>query len=251
VNSMKVLIFDLVGTLAHFRRVNTTTSSLTYAFPPRTTIAGIVAGVLGLEKDSYYESFLPKRCSIGIQVVTPIRKIVQTINYLDTDQLSQKRLRGKTARVQIPTEFVIADGKGLPFSALRYRILFHHNDRLLMRKLATDLKYNRTAFPQSLGSANCLAVIEKFDIVDATLKLSSQAAELSTVIPKSRVDEILPKAGTKLFVEEIVPFSIDSRRENTLTEDYLYYPGGTIWAKLHGDILTLSLEGKPFNGVFL
>jgi len=57
---MKLLIFDWKGRMGHFRKLDTNSSSLTYSFPSRTTIAGMIAGVLGYEKDSYYELFRRK-----------------------------------------------------------------------------------------------------------------------------------------------------------------------------------------------
>jgi CRISPR-associated protein Cas5h len=50
----KVLVFDIWSDYAHFRRGYTTTSPLTYPFPTRTALTGIVAAILGLEIDQGY-----------------------------------------------------------------------------------------------------------------------------------------------------------------------------------------------------
>ena len=39
-----LVAFTLAGPMAHFRKFYTTTSALTYLFPPRTTLMGLVAG---------------------------------------------------------------------------------------------------------------------------------------------------------------------------------------------------------------
>ena len=53
----KLLAFDIWGEYGYFRRGYTTTSTVSYPFPSRTTIAGLVSSILGLERDSYYDIF--------------------------------------------------------------------------------------------------------------------------------------------------------------------------------------------------
>ena len=55
---MKLLAFDIWGDYAYFRRGYTSTSTITFPFPSRTTISGLIAGILGLEKDSYHDILL-------------------------------------------------------------------------------------------------------------------------------------------------------------------------------------------------
>ena len=52
---MNLIVFDIWGDYAYFRRGYTTTSTLTYPFPSRTTIAGFIAGILGYPRNSYYD----------------------------------------------------------------------------------------------------------------------------------------------------------------------------------------------------
>ncbi|MDW8022877.1 MAG: CRISPR-associated protein Cas5, partial [Nitrososphaerota archaeon] len=46
---MKLVVFDAKCFFAHFRKHFSTTSSLSYSFPPRTTIAGMMAAILGYD----------------------------------------------------------------------------------------------------------------------------------------------------------------------------------------------------------
>lgn len=48
-----ILVFDLWGDLGHFKKPYTTTSPLSYAFPPRPTVAGIISAIVGLKKEEY------------------------------------------------------------------------------------------------------------------------------------------------------------------------------------------------------
>jgi len=54
---MKVLVFDLFGDFAHFRKYYTTTSPLTFSFPPPPTIAGILGAIYGASKEEYLDIF--------------------------------------------------------------------------------------------------------------------------------------------------------------------------------------------------
>ena len=78
----KVVVFDIKSKLAHFRKINSNSSSLTYIVPPRTTILGIIAGILGRERDSYYTDKDFEEMKIGVEPICPHRVMTQTINYL-------------------------------------------------------------------------------------------------------------------------------------------------------------------------
>ncbi len=77
-----LVIFDLTGAFAMFRKFYTNSSSLSYPFPPRTTIAGLIAGLLGYERDSYSEDLGPEQCDIAVSVRVPVRRVMQTVKRL-------------------------------------------------------------------------------------------------------------------------------------------------------------------------
>ena len=63
---MKLLIFDIIGKFAHFRKYYSNSSALSFGAPPRTTICGMVAAILGMEKDSYYSIMNLEKCKIAV-----------------------------------------------------------------------------------------------------------------------------------------------------------------------------------------
>ena len=71
---MKILVFDIWGEYAHFKKIYATTSALSYVVPPKTSIYGYIGAILGLEKEDniYLKSFSDKKCLIGISVRSPI-----------------------------------------------------------------------------------------------------------------------------------------------------------------------------------
>ena len=145
-----ILIFDLVGKFAHFRKFYTNSSSLSYPFPPRTTIEGIIAGILGIDRDCYYDILSPEKCRITISPKTPVRSLFQTLNYLYVK--SAGALNGKDGRTQIPVEIIVPK---LFNENLRYRIYVSSGEDLLSN-LEHKLNQNHAYYPSSLGSAQFL-----------------------------------------------------------------------------------------------
>ena len=49
---------------------------------------------MGYEKDAYYGLFASEVCKITLQVMVPVRRLTNTVNYLMTDKpLTLKKLR--------------------------------------------------------------------------------------------------------------------------------------------------------------
>ena len=74
---MKVLIFDIWGDFGHFRKFYTTSSPLSFSFPPPPTIAGILGAIYGTDKfkNEYLRVFNYKNCRIALKILNPIKKI--------------------------------------------------------------------------------------------------------------------------------------------------------------------------------
>ena len=76
---MEIIQFDISGKFAHFRKYYANNTALTYSLPPRTTVMGILAAILGRSRDSYYEEFSSDKILIGIAIKTPIKKKIKGI----------------------------------------------------------------------------------------------------------------------------------------------------------------------------
>lgn len=75
---MKGVVFDLVGTLAHFRKPDTTATHMTYPFITPTAVKGLVGAVLGLE------DFVTKD-QVGIRLMRPVYTVSQQMSMLGKD----------------------------------------------------------------------------------------------------------------------------------------------------------------------
>src|SRR6056297_2393425 len=94
-NYKEILIFDISSEYGHFRKYNTTTSPLTYSVPTRTSIAGILGAVLGMEREisegvypegavPVQEFFSKDNSDIAIQIINPIKKQTVAMNLVNT-----------------------------------------------------------------------------------------------------------------------------------------------------------------------
>ena len=154
----KVLIFDIKGPMAHFRKYYTNSSSLSYMFPPRTVITGLIAGLLGVPSERFrsenekifYEQFDSINCFVAISIRSKIRKMMQTLNYYNVE------IKNKSLRYQIPVEIL------LPIDAnqILYRIYFFHSDEQRFNALKERLEKRKYCYPPYLGISEFLASID-------------------------------------------------------------------------------------------
>ena len=80
----KIIMFKLSGKFAHFRKFYTNASSLSYLIPPRTVIIGLIASILKIPRDEYYDIFNEENLKVSVCIPKnlEIRKQTQSLNYL-------------------------------------------------------------------------------------------------------------------------------------------------------------------------
>lgn len=186
---MKILNFRLRGKMAHFRRYYSNTSALTYSVPPRTTLIGLIAGLLGYERDSYYEIFSTSSCHVAVGIRRPLKKQMHKLNLLKVE--NHNDLDGSKSHTQIPTEILVPID--LPNGYLDYEVWFHHNNPDLMNKLDTllqvELGYLSKGISLALGTAQHLGWIEQVMTVEGHI-LSTTETEIYSIIPMSKINDL-------------------------------------------------------------
>lgn len=221
---MKILSFYLKGKMAHFRRYYSNSSALTYSIPPRTTIAGIIAGLLGWERDTYYELFSLQNCRIAVAPITPIKKCVHKLNLLKVESINE--LNGSSGfHTQTATEFIF------PFNLrngwISYQVWFYHQDPDIMQQLDNLLaRHNRYApvygtqgISMALGPAYNLGWVEYDGIVEGEDYTGGNSKTLiRSAIPQKNIVNVLIKdmfpTEYRLIREEI-PMEFDKNRRIT------------------------------------
>ncbi len=144
----KALVFDIWGDYAHFRKIETTTSPLTYAIPTGTALAGLISAIIGLNRDSYYDLFSPQNTRLAIRVMNPLKKTRINISLIDTSRGFCLRDIGENPRTLIPFEFV---------KNPKYRIYFQTIKEHIGLKFGGFLRKHYSYYTPSLGTANLIA----------------------------------------------------------------------------------------------
>jgi len=214
----EVLVFDLKGDYAHFRKVYTTSSQLTYGVPPRTTLAGLIAGILGLERNSYYQLFSRENSRLSLSIMKPIRKCIINQNLLKTKDetlglinLSTKPPR-RIERIQVPFEMVKD-----PW----YRVYLYLRDEGIFERLEEYLKNHQSVYTPCLGISELLADFQYVGRQGAVQEKGE--GEINSVIRKGAA-VIQIEAGKKYVRERMPGFFSKGRVPKYL--DILYEPDG-------------------------
>jgi len=180
----RVLIFDIWGDYAHFKRIETTTSPLTYPIPTGTSLLGLISAIIGLERDSYNELFSPETARFAIRILNPIRKIRINQNLINTKVSFS--LRGVTnPRTRIPFEFL---------KQPKYRIYFWTSHKKLYKKLKGFLENHLCFYTPYLGISELIAGFEY--VAESQIEDPKKAEE------KTEIHTLIRKDMAKLIVEE-------------------------------------------------
>lgn len=161
---MEVLSLDIEGKFAHFRKFHGNNSAMSYSIPPRTTIIGMLAAILGESKDSYYDNFRHIDLKIGIRVLSDLKKTFHRLNYLKITGSGD--FSGKNGRIQTPFEVVTAHD--LKSGMVKYRIYISSGeDSKVYERLKKALISGERHYNLSFGIAGFSAFISSFEIKEA------------------------------------------------------------------------------------
>lgn len=206
---MKVLVFDIWGDYAHFKKIYATTSALTYAIPPKTSLYGYVGAILGLEKEKneYLDSFKNKACLIGIEIQNTLRFQRLGIN------LKAELGRKKEGNPPKPTmmEFVHQP---------RYRIYLSHQNTALYEHLKVSLQNHKSVYSPSLGLAFLTSNFEFIGEFEAQKQTSQDSVLLHTVLRRKHFIDFdrATFIQNEVQIIEQSMYAIEMDRERNVTE---------------------------------
>lgn len=246
-----VAIFDLLGPFAHFRQYYTNSSSLSYAFPPRTVLMGTVAAILGWERDSYYEELGLDEARFAVVIKVPVRRLIQTVNYVRTKGEDIERLRelGVVRGTQVPLELLLPGGTA---SSLCFRVYFaHHNDRIT-RELAERLASGRSHYPLYLGLSEFIAQarLVGFRPPDEVIP-AGQEVELHSIVAADYLRRPVLK-GEVILNRERAPQSFGKGRKLMPPKSFIYEMQARPWqAELSVSAYSFFLPSGKETVVFM
>ncbi len=202
------VVFDFSGSIAMFRKPYTTTSSVSYPFPPPTAIAGLVSAIVGFEnsaeKDGYSATFWKKISGnrIGIKLLSNVKWYSTTLNFRDIESKKNPHIQIKHQFVKDPSYRVYVNGP-------------------LENELDKYLSKNSFVYTPYLGVAYAIAKVVYVGRFKSE-KLSGNDVLVNTIVPydSNNVEISVTKSGG--LHREIVPFRMDDERNLERTITVLY-----------------------------
>lgn len=222
---MEVLIFDIFGDLGHFRKYYTTSSPLSFSFPPPPTVGGMLGAIAGIDKDEYLTVFSHERCKIAIQLMEPIQKLRAGLNLINTkgNHWLPIKKANHGPRSPIKMEFI---------KNPHYRVYFWHEDNKLFRKLAEFIWEHKSFYTLSLGLSELLADFSYVQIIGFEERQNADV-DIVSVVPLYLVDDIrINESGDRKYFKEKMPIIMDTVRVVHQYEDVLFEIDGKS-VKLH------------------
>ncbi len=211
------------GPWGHFRRIEGNVVKQTYRIIPRTTVAGLFAAVLGIERDGYYDLFAPGESAVAIQPVREIRTINMPMNTLSTADGNLQSLNGRgKLSVKLPDPTTLRQQHN--YEVLvdpAYRIDVWLADNEWYRELRETLEAGKSHYVPSLGLSEHLAEIEYHGEFEVESGPNDDSVEVDSAVPDA-VEDVVLKSGTRCQVEESPAFMTADSGGRT-TADFTAY----------------------------
>jgi len=239
---LEIIIFDLVGKMAHFRKYYTNSSSLTYYFPPRTTIIGLIAGIIGYKRDTYYKDFSFEKAKVAISIKSKFKKIIETLNYIWAEKPTELNL-SKKQHTQIPLEILVSLNLN---DSIRYRIYFYHTDEKIFKDVIDRIISNKIIYPPYLGISEFIAKIDFVDIVKPQIEKSKKVIFNSVInLDYLKKGKLIHKDGS-IYIKERMPFDFNEERNlKEAPKDFIVdIKNGTIEVELEEELEYFSIDYK-------
>lgn len=231
----KVLVFDIWGNYAHFRKPYTTTSPLTYSIPSRTSLTGIIGAILGIEKEKNNEGLNYINCNLSLRILNPIKKVLINQNLINTKTAKMMaRMESKGGRTQIRFE---------KLKDVKYRIYVELFNKELNKKLLNNLKEHSPVFTTSLGLSEDLANFSY--IGEFEYKKNSGDVNIDSVV---NMNGLTPKniefEDGKEYFADTYALEMKEDREVTKYGEILIERTGKSIKLLNSDYIILTNEEK-------
>jgi len=204
---MKIIAFEVASKFAHFSRGETKGRFIsTHYIPPPTAIQGLIAAILGLQRDSYYSLFYDSKMALILK--KPVEKVSITVNHVSTRGLKPLKsfaklnynfanLISQRARENINTQATIEYLRDQEYQILIYA-------PQIQQRLIKALKERRFVYTPYLGLAHCLAGINYLGVMSARRK--GGKAEIHSVIPRGKAEIDFSALSYRLAIETVFKY---------------------------------------------
>ena len=202
-DSLPIVVFRCRGRYGHFRKPYSNVSSLSYPFPPRTAIAGLLGAILGIRKEGVAETFNNDNVRIAVEVDAGVKTITHVTNFRQdgSGDVNYSIKRPKSDWKPKPPKNVPARNVStqIPMELLRdpsYLIYVNLNSG--MDELTSRIKTGRYVYTPCMGLSEFLVEVE-YVSVGVAEPLEPGEFDVSTVVCKDDcslvLDRLKPEEG--------------------------------------------------------
>lgn len=222
------LSFTVSGRWAHFRRIDTTTDKQTFSVIPRTTVAGLVAAILGKPRDSYYHLFAPDTSAIAIEPLEPVRTMQLPMLTLPTEENDIKQAEHVNGKVVVDPTVIEEQRKRRTFEYLldpAYRIDVVLADTETYEDLKIALESGTSVYTPALGKTECLATVQcggpdsESSTAEFDVRRAADVTEIDSIVPESK---LTPRPNTSYAMER-TPAYMEQDGTHRRTTGFLSY----------------------------
>jgi len=222
----------------HFRRVGRTATKQTYRIIPRTTVAGLLAAIVGAPRDSYYEVFGAESSAVAITPLRDLRtlNIPETVIGTDPDQQTTQMAGSRRSKALTyqdstqPRQIHVYETLVDP----AYRVDVAVEDEEFYMELRTHLERGTSHYPPSMGLSEHLASVELIDAETVPTRTSPNVpVAVDSVVPAS-LDATVPQPGIEYSVERssATMEAVSGGRRTTRFDDLVYTPAAETAVKI-------------------
>jgi len=212
-NSLPIVVFRYRGRYGHFRKPYSNVSSLSYPFPPRTAIAGLLGAILGVKKEKVAETFNYGNARIAVEIGAEVKTITHVTNFRQdgSGDVNYTIKRPKSDWKPKPPKNVPARNVStqIPMELLRNpSYLIYANLKGDMDELISRIKTERYVYTPCMGLSEFLVEVE-YASIGVAEPLEPGEFEVSTVVCKDDcsliLDRLNPEEGHNIH-ELKVPY---------------------------------------------
>lgn len=232
----KCLSFSITSPVAHFRKVETSQTQLTYNYPPRTTVAGLIAAIIGYDRDTYYQPFDLTHSAISVEITDPLRTMNLPVNHRTVDDSTLST--AKSGPLKIKTIDDEGTRQQVNHRVLRnptYRIYVWAANTDVYSQLKTHLENGTAHYTPALGKSEYIATITYHGEFDTTPQEETNL-DIDSIVPDSVGNPEQPRDAP--LKTERTPAAMERittplpTRKTTTFETYYY--------RTDGDALTVD-----------
>jgi CRISPR-associated protein Cas5h len=208
---MEILQLDVGGKLAHFRKYYANNTAMSFSIPPRTTVMGMLAAILGRERDSYYEELASEHIRISVRVMSPLKKTFHRLNFLSIK--SKSDFDGSGGRIQTPFEVVSGYDISKDMVVYRLYVSCSKEGKGTFDELKEKVLQRKQHFALTLGTANFTASllgVRLFSTNDIQEIEANGMVRIHSAVPSEAVERIdFDRNGVEdslqMIEEELLP----------------------------------------------